>query len=113
MSEFFFSWLIVAASLLGLFYIYSKMAFFKAIYKTSILESGELKEMIDEDRVTIELYEFEISRHINNVDYLQKEIVETQTYLKEIRNKNTRLRNEVSAANDKIAEMKQRLDAIF
>ena len=113
MDSFFLSWAVVAAALLSVLYLYSKMAFFKTLYRTSILESQELKEMIEEDRVIIELYEFDIAKHLNTIEYLQKEIVETQGYLKEIRNKNTRLRNEAAVNTEKIRQMKIKLDALF
>ena len=113
MGEFFFSWLVVSVSLLVTMYLYSRMAFFQTLYKTLSLETNELKEMIEEDRVTIELYEFDISKHINNIEFLQKDMVETQVYLKESKNKNTRLRNEVAASYIKIEEMKKKLESLF
>lgn len=113
MGDFFFSWIVVALSLLAILWLYSKMAFFQTLYKTQAYEMEELKEMIDEDKIVIELYEFEINKHLSNIDYLQKEVIETQTYLKEVRSKNTRLRNEISIANDKVNKMKLKLDALF
>jgi len=113
MGEFLFSWLIISVSLLAILYLYSRMAFFQTLYKTLTLEVDELKEMIEEDRVTIELYEFDISKHINNIEYLQKDIIETQTYLKDARGKNTRLRNDNAIANEKIGEMKQKIESLF
>jgi len=113
MGDFVFSWIIISVSLLALFYLYSKMTFFKTLYKTLSYETHELKDMLEEDKIIIELYEFEIDKHLNNVDYLQKQILEVQIYLKEVRNKNTRLRNEANVSNDKIQEMKNRIDALF
>ncbi len=113
MEGFFIAWAVVAAALLSVLYLYSKMTFFKTLYSSSILEVQELKEMIEEDRVIIELYEFDIAKHLNSIDYLQKEIVEAQTYLKEVRNKNTRLRNEAAINTEKIRQMKIKLDTLF
>jgi len=113
MESFFLSWAVVAAALLSVLFLYSKMSFFRTLYKSSILEVQELKEMIEEDRVIIELYEFDIAKHLDNIDYLQKEIVETQAYLKEVRGKNTRLRNEATVNTEKIRQMKIKLDALF
>jgi len=113
MIDFTFSWILTTIFIILSFYFYSKMFFFKTLLLKSKEELKKTRNKSLNDSAVIEIFETEIKKNKNNLNYLEKELIEALVIVKEYKNLNQRYKTDLVESEDKIKTMKNKLDMLF
>jgi len=113
MIEFTISWFVTTFFIVISFYFYSKMYFFKTLFIKTKTDNNNLKEKTINDSALLEIFESEINKNTNNLEYLENELVEAFLIIKEYKDKNNSLKTELAESEDRIKTMKSKLDMLF
>jgi hypothetical protein len=89
------------------------MFFFKTLLLKSKEELKKTRNKSLNDSAIIEIFESEIKKNKNNLNYLEKELIDALVIVKEYKNLNQSYKNELIESEEKVKTMKNKLDMLF
>jgi peptidoglycan hydrolase CwlO-like protein len=113
MIQFFLTWILIGVASLGGFYLYSRVLFFKTLYKELLQENIQLKHGLTENNAMLDSYEFAVSKNSSNLSFLEQELADALGNIKMLKEKNASLKKENDELEAQLKETKQKFENLF